>query len=96
MSTLGEEALGVNLADDHLFFEAETFATGDERAVLIDEGIAGEDDILGALAKSAGTVHIAGDASGTLLTDEREQVLVLADEFVGGTQIEDDFSTFKG
>ena len=70
MATFGQKTLGVNLADDHLFFEAESLAAGNEGAVFVDEGIPGEDYILSALTESAGAIYIASDAACTLLTDK--------------------------
>ena len=95
MATLGEQALGIYLADDHLLFKTETLAAGKQGAVLVDEGIACKHHVLSGFAKAAGAIDVAGDAAGTLLTDEGEQVLVLADEFVGSTQVEDDFCPFQ-
>ena len=95
MTTLCEQTLCIDFRNDHLWLKAETLAAGNKGTILVDEGIAGKHHILGGLAKAAGTIDITSDASSTLLTDERKQILVLANQFVGCAEVEDNLSPLQ-
>ena len=95
VATLCEQTLCIDFADNQLLIEAEALAAGNESAVFVDEGIACIYDILCGLSKAAGAIDISRNATCTLLANEREQVLILANQFICSAQIENDFSTLQ-
>ncbi len=76
--------------------EHEPFAFSQQRTVLINQRAARIDDILRALAKTATAVDIARGRSGALLGHQAPQVVVLANEFVAGGQVEDEVGAGQG
>ena len=89
-------ALYVDLLDHHLARQRESLALSQQAAVLIDEGIASEDDVLRGLAEAAGAVDVGRDGACALLREERLQIGVLAHELVAGGEVEDDVGTGQG
>ena len=95
-TSLVPHALDVDLLDHHLARQRESLALSQQAAVLIDEGIASEDDVLRGLAEAAGAVDVGRDGACALLREDRLQIGVLAHELVAGGEVEDDVGTGQG
>jgi hypothetical protein len=89
------QALYVDFAHTDLLVQCEAVGLAQQAAVLVDEGIASEHQILRALAKSAGGVDVASEAAGRLLGNEASEIAVLAHDLVGGGEVEDDVGTVE-
>ena len=93
VTTLTAHALIIDLRNNQLRFQRETGALTETLAVLIDDGIASIHHILCALTKAAAGIYIAAHSTGTLLREKILEVFMLANQLVGGAEVEDDVST---
>ncbi len=84
------QVLDVHVAHQELAFRGESLRLAEDRAVLGDERVPAEDDVLRGFARAAGRVDVGADAAGGLLRHERPPVVRLADQLVRRRQVEDD------
>ena len=63
---------------------------GQKRAVLRDQAVAAEDEVLSRFAGARGGIDVAGDAAGRLIADQLPAISRLADRFVAGGKIGQD------
>ena len=94
--TFHAQALHINFCADKLFLQREALTFGEQGAVFVDKAFTGKDKILGAFSETAAGEYIAGQAAGTLLCQQRFQILVLSDALIVGTQVENDFRSAQG
>ena len=73
--------------------EGESGALDEQMTILKDQGIATIDGILSGFAKTTAGIHISADGTGTLLSQERLQISVLAQHLIAGREVEDNIST---
>ena len=62
-------------------------------AILINHRIAAIDHILRRFAKATAGIDVPTDGAGTLLSQKRLQIVVLANDLVAGREVEDDVGT---
>ena len=92
-AALGAQALDVHLTDNQLGLILEATALTYQMTVLIDIGIAAIHHVLGTLSVAATAVDITTHQPGTLLGEQRAEIMVLADEVIRGGEIEDEVGT---
>ena len=86
----------VDLAHHQLLFQRKAFTGRQQRAVLVYQAVAGKHHVGGRLAEPARTEHIACQAAGRLLAQQRTQVGMLAYRLVVGREVEDNLSSLQG
>ena len=92
-ATLGTQTLHINLSGHSLALHEETLALYQLATILIDECAAAIDDVLRGLAEAAAAIDISRHRASTLLSEQRLQVVVLADELVACREVEDKVGT---
>ena len=90
VTALATHAFVVNLRHNHLRLKREALAVLQAQTILVYHGIAAIDDILSALTKTTPCIDISAHGACTLLGEEILEIDMLADEFVGGAEIEND------
>ena len=91
--SLGAQAFHVYLGYLHLGLQREALALSQQQAVLENHGIAAIDHILSRLAEATRAVHITAHRAGTLLSQKRAQVGVLAYQLIAGRTVQDNVGT---
>ena len=89
------QAFHINLTDDQLFFERETFGSGKQTAVFVNQGIPRENHVGSRFTKTTGREYVSRQAPCRLLCQQRTEVLVLTDIFRIGRQVEDNLGSFQ-
>ena len=92
-TTFRAQTFYIYLHGTHLVFHREPFALGKQFTILVNHRITTIHYILCTLAKTTTTIHISRNGTGTLLGNERLEVIVLANEFVAGREVEDNVCT---
>ena len=87
-ATLGGELADVNLREGAAVPEGR--ALREQAAVLRNEVVAGEDEVLRGLARAGARVDVAADKAGALAAHQLAAVVGLADERVGGAEVADE------
>ena len=87
------QALHVNLGSLQLWLEREAFTLDKQSAILENHGVATIHHILCRFAKATRGIDVATHGACTLLSHQRTQVVVLADEFIAGREVQDDVRT---
>ena len=90
---ISAQALNVNLCGLQLWLEGETLTLSQQLAVFENHGISAIDHVLRRFAKTAGGIDVAADGARTLLSNQRAQIGVLADELIAGREVDNDVST---
>ena len=93
LPALDTEFLHIDLHAADLRLEREAVALYEQLAILEDQCIAAIDDILRRLTETSTRIDVAADGARTLLSQERLQVGMLAQQFVAGREVEDDVGT---
>ena len=90
---LGAQSLHVNLGHLQLRLEGIAFPFHQNASVLENHGIAAIDHILRRLAEATGRIDVGADGTGTLLSQQRAQVLMLTQHLVTCRTVQDDVGT---
>ena len=90
---LGTQALHINLSSLQLWLEREALTLDEQSAVLENHRVATIHHILCRFAKATRRIDVATHSARTLLSHQRAQVVVLADELVAGREVQDDIGT---
>jgi hypothetical protein len=86
----------VEIGDRRRAGELEPSAFGDDRAVLGDQGVAAEDDVLRRLHRSARDVHIGRVEPARLLLDQLPAVVGLGHPVVARREVENHLGAGEG
>ena len=85
---VGADSAKVAVADQHIVRRNGFFRFGKEPSVLPDQALAGENQILGGLRGTGGTVGIDAVQRGGLVLHQPPAIGALADGFVGGGEVQ--------
>ena len=94
-TTLSTQILHIYLAHHQLWLQTKALITSQQPTVLINQSVASIHHVGTRLSKATGAIHIATDASSTLLTKQLAQVSILAYHLITGRKVEDDVSPMK-
>ena len=79
-----------------LRLQGEALTLGQQFAIFIDQRVAAIDHVLRALTKARAAIYITAHGACALIAEQAEQVVVLANELIAGTEIEDDVGPGQG
>ena len=89
-TALSTQQFDVNLRNLNLRLQREALAFAQLLTVFENHGIAAVDDVLCRFSETAAGINVATHRSGTLLGKQLPEVLVFANQLIGGRKIEDD------
>jgi hypothetical protein len=89
-STVVIQFLNVDVCDDSRSFQAILFRLRQHRAVFSDETMSTENEVCCRFQWPRRTVGVGGDAPRRLIQHETAAVIVFADEFIAGGEIDED------
>ena len=82
LSPVSHQAFDVHVRHDQLWLHREALRDIQDRAVLADKAVTGEEQVGRTLAEPRGGIYVGGNATGGLLGNQRTDVVVLADQFI--------------